>query len=251
LFHLSYSNTCATVNSTIFVFVNRPPQNLYLCAKSVDNDPWGAAGFNLEMKYVSWLVNVNSVQIDGANTAGSWLETTSRDAQCLPVTIDPNLETGQGRAYGSCQTVGTSPPYGPLGNAVLAQLVVAPGLTKASTSIDLRGTAGEPTTATHLVSAYWVPGDPEYPFGSVLIPAAVGTVQVFLAPCADYVGFSGPQPDNAVSIFDILHLAQKIGRNSTQPGWNPDWDMNGDNAVSITQDVLIGAKQFGRTCQAV
>ena len=45
-------------------FVGGPAENLYLCVKDIDNDPWGAAGFNLDFKYVSWLLAVNSVLID-------------------------------------------------------------------------------------------------------------------------------------------------------------------------------------------
>jgi len=241
---VSMSSTCATSGAPIFVFVGGPSQDLFICVRDIDNSPWGAAGFNLEMKYVSWLVNITAVDIASPGYAGGWLGSTGRAVQCLPVTTEPNIATGQGRVYGGCQTVGTSPPTGPLSNTVLGKITMTPGIVKASTNLDLRGTVGQPTTATHLVSAFF---DAQSPFGSVLIPAAVGVVQVFVAPCADYTGFSG-LPDNFVSIFDILHLAQKNGRNSTQPGWNPNWDMNGDNAVNITQDVLIGAKQFGRTC---
>jgi hypothetical protein len=242
-FHLSYSSSCLTIDPQIFAFVGGPPQDIYLCVKNVDNDPYGAAAFNLEAKYVSWLINVNAVNIE-TQAAGTWLGTTGRAVQCLPVTIDPNMETGQGRVYGGCQTPGTPPPYGPTGNAVVAKITIQPGIVKASTYLDFRGVVGQPTTGTHLVSAYF---DAQSPFGSVLIPAAVSSIQVFVAPCADYVPGSG---DNYVAILDIYHLAQKFGRNINSPPpptWNPDWDMDGNNAVTI-QDILLGAKQFGRSC---
>jgi len=248
LIYLSYSSTCLTVESTIITFVGAPPQNVYICVKDIDNDPWGAASFNLEMKYISWLVGVNSVEIDGPSYAGGWLGSTGRASQCLPVTIVPNLEFGNGRVYGGCQTVGTNPPFGPLSNAVLGKIVLQPGIVKSATSIDMRGTVGQPTTGTHLVSAYF---DAQSPFGSVLIPATALLVPVYIAPCADYVP-NPPVGDNFVGVQDILHLAQKFGRTINSPpppDWNPNWDMDGNNGVYV-QDILIGAKQFGRTCPA-
>lgn len=246
---LSNTSSCLQVNTTIFVYVASSPQNFYVCVWNIDNNPWGAAGFNLDMKYVSWLLSVNSVDLP--SYAEVWLETTGRTSACQPLTIEPEgLGPGQGHVYGGCDTTGTNPPYGPVSNAAVGKIVLQGGIVKAATTLDMRGVVGQPTTGSHLVSAYWVPGDPLFPFGSVIIPATAILVQVYVAPCADYVPL--PNGENFVGVQDILYLAQRFGRSPSSPPpptWNPDWDMDGNNFVSV-QDVLIGAKQFGRTCPA-
>jgi hypothetical protein len=163
----------------------------------------------------------------------------------VPTAIEPNIATGQGRAYGGCHTVGTQPPYGPLTDHALAQITISAGITKTDTTINFRGEVGQPTTGTLLVSAYWEPGTPEVPFISLIIPSAVPLLAVTVTICADFD--PPPSGDNYVSIFDILHLAGKFSLSSASTGWNPDWDMDGNDYVNI-YDILTAARQFGRFC---
>jgi len=241
---VSNSASCTSALTSYVAFVGGPPEDIYLCEKNIDNGGWGAAGVNFDLHYVCWLIGVNAVNLGPApDYAQGWLDDTGRSVQCLAVSIDPSLETGQGRAYGGCQTVGTNPPFGPSTAHVLAKITVQPGIVKGQTTLNFQGTPGEPTTGTLLVSAYF---DAETPMGSQIIPASVPAMTVYIAPCADYTG-SGGNPDTYVTISDILFLAGKFGRTSAQPGWDPDWDMNGDNAVGVL-DILTGAKQFSRVC---
>lgn len=245
---VSKSINCATSDElfSYVSFLGGPEENLYLCARDVDNTPWGAAGFNIDFRYISWLINVNAVLIDDPAYASGWLDDTGRAVQCLPlISIEPNIATGQGHVVGSCYTPGAVPPYGPLSNHVLARITIQPGIVKASTSIDFRPLPGQlPTTGTVLVSAYL---DPQFP-QPVIIPASVPLLPVNVAPCADYhpVATGG---NNFVNIFDILFLAGKFGQSSSSPGWSPDWDMDGNNFVNVF-DILIAGRQFGRTCPA-
>ena len=245
---IATNSMCTGIAMTDTVlFTNLSPLTLYVCAKNVSKDSFGAAAFNLDFSYVSWLLAVQSASLDSTSPqlAKQWLASTGRAAQCVPVLTDTDVETGAGRVYGGCQTLEPSPPapIGPTTNHALAKITLTGGITKTLTMMDFRD--GPVTSGTQLVSANFQGGIST----ASPIPSTVPVLPVYIAPCGDFTSGAGAPtpPDNTVAIVDILYEAGKFGQNSTQPGWNPNWDMDGNNTVAIA-DILIVAREYGRVC---
>lgn len=241
---LGSSSSCSglALTSTVLL-IGGPSTNVYVCVKNISpKDTFGAAAFNLDFSYVSWLLAVQSATLDSVSPAlaKQWLGTTGRVVSCLPVLIEPNPVTGAGRVYGGCQTLEPPPPNGPTANTALAKITLGSGITKRTTPIDFR--VGSYTAGSFLVSANFTGGIST----ASPIPSTVPVLSATIAPCADFTG-AGGVPNNQVTLVDILYESGKFGSNSSTPGWNPNWDMDGNNFVNI-QDIFIVAREYGMFC---
>ena len=88
---------------------------------------------------------------------------------------------------------------------------------------------------------------PDILFEPAFIPAKAVSLPVIITACADFSSTDYGVPDGTVTIIDIFYEAGNFGSNWTFPDWDPVWDMNLDDYVTIP-DILIVARQFGTVC---
>ena len=217
--------TSSAVGRTVNLMSGGNSKDLCVWAVNVD-DPQGAAGFEVGVRYDSALVNVTSM-----TGFTIWLGSTGRSASCTPAGIQPDFRPGVGRAFVSCNTAYAPPPFGPKCpnqcTGALAKLTVQPKPGLGNMTLDL-------ANDSFLVDTGKVNG------GTVVEPSrilnSVLSVQVIVAPCADY------NEDNTVRSGDILYIVQRY-RSTT----NPEADLDGSGLI-LSPDILIAVSQYRQDC---
>jgi hypothetical protein len=202
-----------TAPETIVGFINGPNELVDVRVKDVAYATGlGAFEFTITFDPIASVVNV---------TPGPFLGSTGRAVQCTSAIITSTSVNF------SCNTT-TSTPNGPVGSGKLATITFDPGGAFGSTVLHFEKM--HLTDITGDVSIAHKPLD-----GNLLI-----------AKCGDFV----PTPlDKVITVGDLLAIILKFGTNSTQPDWNPAYDLNDSGNVDIL-DLLIEAQEFGRACNA-
>jgi hypothetical protein len=198
---------------------------LYVWAKNVDNST-GASAFQVKATYDS-----NMIKVDNIAHMTTWLGSTGRSVACGTNEVTEDLQTGSGFALTACNTLLPPPPYGPNcanGNCTgqLALIAFRSKSTIGSTTLDF--------------SQSFLVDTPSNPSNQQQIPATVHSVNITVAPCADFTG-DGGVPDGQVLIEDIVHVVDKYF--STD---GPS-DLNGDGQVLI-DDVVIAVQEYFAFC---
>jgi hypothetical protein len=175
------------------------------------NNSTGASAYQIHFTYPANMLTVSNATIIGETT---WLGSTGRSATCIYPTSVP------GDITVVCTTPGAVPPFGALGDGLLASIafesrgVVGPALINFSDSYALdTPISGYPT----------------------VIPATVRSLNTFIGPCADLTG------DGRVTVADILAVVSKFGTHDAVA------DLNGDGVVTVN-DILIAVGEFGLLC---
>lgn len=238
----------------IILFPDGPEIQLYVWVENVVAER-GAGTFNLEFSWVSWLLDVDSVAEgdaeDGLLADSEWLtNSASQIVTCSSPAITNDEITGQGSANVGCGILGApsrppDPPWGAVGDGILASLRIAPGSALGRTTFTVTaGTWLDDTGEIYDSTGDTIP-DTEIPFQD--IPIKLLSLPVLIAPCADFTGATPGVPDGIVTIVDILFEASHFGAAPTNPPYEPNWDMDVDSVITIP-DILIVARQFGTVC---
>ena len=234
------------LNPGIIMFPGGPPLTLYVWAENVVSER-GAGSFQLNFDYISWLLHADSMEADA-----DWLSVNQTQViTCASAVITEDLITGQGNALTGCTRLGApseppAPPWGALGTGILGAISISPGtaLTAKTTLTMTIGTWLDDTGGVYdedgdtVLDTEVLPQD---------IPVKLLSLSIMITPCADFTGATPGVPDGIVTVIDILYEASKFGARSSDPDWNPDWDMDLDEFVTIP-DILTVARQFGRGC---
>ncbi len=192
-------------------------------------DPNGLGAFGFKLGYNKNLVSITDLNSDGKAdagviTTGSFLGSTGKQVVCTDGFIDKNpaSQTNNLLNY-ACGTVGPT-PAGPTGSGTLATINFKTDNTLGTQILTLSNTQ----LATNSLNA-------------ILVPHTDVNLTVQIAKCGDFNG------DKYVAIPDILILAQKFGLTSSSPNWDPKYDLDGNNAVTIA-DLFAAAREFGQRC---
>ncbi len=180
---------------------------LYIWAKDV-SDPIGASAFQVHYTYADDRITVGA--LTGVRT---WLASTGHSVICS-TTLHP------GDDIVSCETLAPNSGWVTTGSGMLATVAVSSKSVPGTTTLDL-------SNGTFLVQ-----GDPN---SLTRIPAAVRSISLFVAPCADFTG------DGTVRSVDILYVAQRYHLP------DPGADLDGSGLVTTT-DMLITAKEYNWSC---
>lgn len=194
------------------------------------SDPDGLAAFSFKLKYHPVLFPIADANGDGKSdpgqvTVGSFLGSSGKQVSCSDGYIgkDPTDSTWKILNF-SCVTLGPT-PAGPTGSGNLATINITTGNTLSSGIL-------------YLISSELV----DNTLSTNLVPhTAPALVPIYILRCANF------DTDGVVTILDILNLAQKFSWNPSTPGWDPKYDLDGNNVVSIL-DILLAAKEFSMVC---
>jgi hypothetical protein len=222
---------------------------LHIWAKDVDSS-YGAGYYQVDINFLSWLLHVDSIAegdtINGLVGSG-WLGTTGRAYDCGDPIIE-NPPSGAGHAKLNCDAIGAPkapplppPAYGPTGNGILGTLILEPG------------TALGVSTVTYTAASTWlrdtgvaIDNNADTVHDQIIepadIPATETNVRVHVSRCGN-VDLDPVIPSlggGSVDIDDIFLEASKFGQSSMTPGWNPMFDMDGNNAVGVDDIFNVG-----------
>src|SRR3990167_888931 len=192
------------------------------------SNPDGLAAFSFKFKYDPTLLPIADANGDGKAdagqvTVGSFLGSSGKQVACSDGYIDKDTTDNTKRLLNfSCITPGPT-PTGPTGSGNLATINFTTGNTLGVGSLSL--------SATELVD------NTEF---ANLIPhnSTTSNLRIQIAKCADFTG------DKRIAMVDILAVARKFGLNPSSPNWDPMYDLDGNNLVTIS-DILIAAREFG------
>jgi len=187
---------------------------LHIWAKNVNNST-GASAFEVGVGYPT-----NGLIVSYVEPKTAWLGSTQRSVACPSPTYSPGL------ILVSCNTLTAPPPYGPSCSnghcsGELATIAVESQSTVGIYTINL-------SQGTHLVDTVTTQPPPA-------IPATVRSVNVVVAPCADFTG------DGTVRVGDILYVVSKYATS------DPAADLNGSGSVRV-DDILIAIAEYHVDC---
>ena len=188
---------------------------LRIWAKNVNNST-GASAFQVHYTYPA-----DQLMVSAAGTSTAWLASTGRSVGCPAGSFTP------GNGTLTCTSIQLPPPFGATGDGIIGTIAV-----------ESRNVLG-PATFTLASDTFLVdtPAGPN-PDGSygTAIPATVRSINIFVAPCADFTG-----GDGRVTVADILYVLNKYHTG------DPGADLDGSGMV-LVNDVLIAVGEFGALC---
>ena len=183
---------------------------LRVWAKGVNNST-GASGFQVHYAYPN-----DRLSVSQAYPSTAWLGSTGRSAAC------PGGTFTESEGLMTCTTLLAPPPFGATGNGIIATLELESRNVTGMATIDFSG-------GTYLVDT------PPNPDDITAIPATVRSINIVVAPCADF------DSSGRVVISDILNAVQHY--NTT----DPLFDLDGSGLVSIS-DILTAVLEYGIYC---
>ena len=169
----------------------------------------GTSGFGIQYVHPT-----DRLQVTSVNASPTWLGSTGRSVACPT----GNYQLGQG-SFG-CATVNQPPPWGVTGDGLLATIAVS--------SMDITGLATF-TLASGTMLADMIVEDPGP------IPATVRSINVIVAPCADF------NNSGTVTVSDIIYVVQRYHTS------DPLADLDGSGSVTVT-DIIISVQEFAMQC---
>lgn len=233
---LSYSNSEPIWAPTLVLYPAGTSLNVYVWVVGVD-DPSGVSAYSLDVNFDGSDFTMTSFIGDA-----TWLNSSGRSGACAPAaTIEPPPPERANHAYLSCNTIGQAPPFGATGNGLLAKMVLRPADALGNpTTIDFSSTADG---GTRLLNT---PADPDDCFPiqpTCFIPVTWLNSTVIIVMCADNSG------DGVVDLSnDILGVILRYQMSSTDPEWNPGYDLNKDGIIDLSNDILGTILQYGTEC---
>jgi hypothetical protein len=189
---------------------------LYVWAKNVSNTT-GASAFNVHFTHAD-----DRIAVGALTSVRTWLGSSGRGVLCGAPVLHP------GDDLVVCNTILPPPPYGATGSGVLATIALSSKSTVGFTTLDFSGDTYLLDTPPNLIAAQ--------------IPATVRSINLFVAPCADFTG------DGIVRAGDILYVQQRYGTDPSMSRWDPAADLDANGIVKAT-DILIAQKEYGWNCR--
>lgn len=252
---ISKSNTAPDPVTSLVFYRDGPPVNLYVWAKDV-KDNLGAASFEVYFTY-----NNDLLQVTALTQNTTWLASTGRQVNCTPPwwatappyvhpTDDPDDPAWQWEGQVGCETLdGSPPPFGPMCpgqcTGLLASLTVQPRSPQppVNTTLNFAVPSGNPivTYRTWIFDTGYFAGGPVTEPSE--IQASVPNINVNIVKCANFDGI-GP-----VDLFnDILGVIARWNMRSSDPGWNPIYDLDSNGAIDLFNDILGTIVQWNMEC---
>ena len=212
------------------------PRDIYIWAVNVKNAT-GVSGFNLAVQYNDSDITVTSSEGDNDGIGDkTWLGNTNRQPACI---ADPFPVPG--KIIGLCSTFLPPPPLGPTGNGLIGHIVVYPGDVQAPSSQLSLVAPATGVQGTFLLDTPLNPDDIQ-PIPLTLINSTI----IFLG-CAD--NSPPPNGDGIVDLpNDILGVILVFQMTSSNPDWNPAFDINDDGIIDLPNDILGTVLQFQLAC---
>jgi len=196
-------------------------------------DTDGLAGFAFKISYDSNLVSIVDSNGDGkADTgtviAGSFLTSTGKQSACGDGFLDKDTTTpNKIWLTFSCVTLGLT-PSAPQGTGVLATVKFKPKANLGTTILTLSETELIDNTQS-----------------ANLITHTTQNLALPVMKCADFNGNGSVQ-----LIGDILAVINRFGWTTSNPNWDPKYDLNNDGKINLIGDILPTILQFGMYCTA-
>ena len=195
----------------------------------VDTD--GLAGFGFKISYDSNLVSIVDSNGDGkADTgtviAGSFLTSTGKQSACGDGFLDKDTTTPNKiwLTY-SCVTLGLT-PSAPTGSGNLATVKFRPGPNLGYTVLTLAETELVDNTQT-----------------ASLIPHISSNISFIITKCANFDGVG------VVNLFsDILGEINRWNMTSSNPAWDPKYDLDNNDRIDLFNDILGTIAQWNMEC---
>jgi len=186
---------------------------LRIWAKGVNNST-GASAFQVHYTYPN-----DKLTLSSAYPSSIWLSNTGLRSVVCPA---GTFTESEGLMY--CNTLVAPPPWGATGDGILATLELESRNVTGLATIDF-------SSGTYLLDTPPQPGDP------VAIPATVRSINVVIAPCADF------DATGRVTISDILFVVQMYNQINTPA------DLDGSGRVSVS-DILMSVQEYNILCTA-
>ncbi len=184
---------------------------LHIWAKGVNNST-GVSAFQVHYTYPA-----DRLLVSAAIVSTTWLGSTGRSVIC------PTGSSSPGDGVFSCNTFNPQ-PIGPTGDGVLGTIAVeSQNVIGPATFTLVSG-----TNDTFLVDT---PPATE----PALIPITIRSINLYVAPCADFNG------DGRVTVADILYVVSKFHTS------DPAADLDGSGLV-LVNDILIAVGEFSMLC---
>jgi hypothetical protein len=182
-------------------------------AKDVNNST-GASAFQVRYTYPESMLTVSA-----AGSSSTWIQSTGRSAACPEGSFVPGDGTFE------CTTLSAPPPFGATGSGILGTI-----------AIESRNVIGPAVVSLSTDNQTFLVDTPADIDDATQIPATVRSLNIYIAPCANFVG-----GDNKVTVGDIIFVVTKYGTH------DPDADLSGDGTV-LVNDILIAVGEFGVEC---
>ena len=195
-------------------------------------DPDGLAGFSIKLRYDKTIVSVADTNNDNiadqdAVQPDSFLTSSGKQSACSDAFLDPD-QTNPNKMWltYSCVTLGLTPSAA-LGTGALATIKFKPKAILGSTSFG--------SLETELV---------DNTQSANLIPHTPGGASILITKCANFNGAD----DNIDVPNDILPLILRYNWNTSNPNWDPKYDLNNDGRIDVPNDILVAIFQYGMHC---
>ena len=239
----SYSNIAPIPAESIILTPGGAPRPVYIWVTDV-KEPAGVSTFQLALQYdaTDFLATTVSGDLDGIGD-GTWLGSTGRSSFCQPDGGPPE----PGKLFGACYTLGPPPPVGPTGSGLLGNVLLWPGAELgAASQLVLVEPEACPPTCTGVLGTYLL--DTNFtPENIKQIPLTLVESTVVFLGCAD--NSPPPSGDGVVDLpNDILGVLLRFDMTSSDPDWDPLFDLNGDGLIDLPNDVLGTILQFQLPC---
>jgi len=183
---------------------------LRIWAKGVNNST-GASAFQAHYTYPADQLTVSTV-----SASTTWLGSTGRSVTC------PAGSSTLGDGTLRCLTMLAPPPFGATGDGLLASIAIE--------STDVTGVASFTLAPdTQLLDT------PPNPDDITTIPATIRSINIVVAPCADFDG------NGRVTVADVIYVVQHFHTS------DPPADLDGSGSVTAA-DIILSVKEFAMLC---
>lgn len=194
-------------------------------------DPDGLAGFSIKFRYHKLIVSVADTNNDNiadqdAVQPDSFLTSSGKQSACSDAFLDPD-QTDPNYIWltYSCVTLGLTPSAA-LGTGALATIKFKPKAILGGTSTG----SWETELVDNTQSANLIPH--------------IGTyASILITKCADMDG------NGQVTVpGDILGVILRYNWNTSNPSWDPKYDLNDDGRIDVPYDILGAIYQYQMFC---